>query len=133
MKGSGVGLYGRPRPVPLAPTSSEKGFFIGGGERQFMGGSSENCYFHAGWSLPTLSMPACLNQGGEGKKDGCEQGRLAYQSQRSLLSGSSLPFIKKYVLVRRWGTIGLPLAREQGRKHAFASRAIGPHDALRRQ
>src|SRR5256885_3188522 len=68
MKGGWEGLYGRPRPVPLAPTCSEKGFFIGGGERQFMGGSSENCYFHAGWSLPTLSMPACLNQGGEDTK-----------------------------------------------------------------
>src|SRR5437899_11633248 len=99
MKGGGVGLYGRPRPVPLAPTSSEKGFFIGVGERQFMGGSSENCYFHAGWSLPTLSMPACLNQGGEWKKDGCEQGRLEYQSQRSLLSDSSIHIINKYKTV----------------------------------
>jgi len=57
--------------------------------------------FMPGGVFPTLSMPACLNQGGEGKKDGCEQGRLGHQSQRSLLSGSSLPFIKKYVLVRR--------------------------------
>jgi len=122
MKGGWEGLYGRPRPVPLAPTSSEKGFFIGGGERQFMGGSSENCYFHAGWCLPQIKY-ACL----------LKSGRLGHQSQRSLLSGSSLPFIKKYVLVRRWGTIGLPLAREQGQKHVSAPRAIGPHDALRRQ
>jgi hypothetical protein len=39
--------------------------------------------------------------GRQGKKVGCEQGRIGYQSQRSLLSGFSLPFIKKDVLVRR--------------------------------
>ena len=68
MKGGGVGLYGRPRPVPLAPTSSEKGFFIGGGERQFMGGSSENCYFHAGWCLPHIKYACLLKSGRRGEK-----------------------------------------------------------------
>jgi len=38
MKGGGVGLYGRPRPVPLAPISSE------------------NEHFHPGWYNPYMRV-----------------------------------------------------------------------------